>query len=428
MSREIIRQQMRELQTAPGTVGPGQDFGYSVELAQEISQESQEIDRLFKVASALEHMRQTVAGVDCLTLEHLALMESVMHMANVPGLSGEHIPNLESHIGQSLSQEGLGDRIIEILRVIRRMIGVVISKIAKFFAAASEDSAQLWVRLNLSRDVWKELAGRFPRKPTVAMGVTAYLLAGRSSLSHDAKTVIRMGDAQVQQLGQLRQKYIPLVLQAGRQLEGAFSNHALREGNLETWLSGLNQATAMMNYGNLSSILSPLETVRDSRWQNGVAGMAPPVLGGRAIIVIDGSRIQPGNTVLDQAIAQQQTKMVFERINPGRQLDSSTATMATMPHNQLNDWLNLVEGMLKELDAASGSGIRNTLNAIDKRLVQLIKDVPNQDQGVGLMQTGLAYGSCFTNWVKGPYLNLLAHSLSVSGALITAANKHMAAY
>lgn len=401
------------------------DFGVSIRMAEEIANESRQLEQLQGQLTAMLHLQDTLSCVKSASMEHLALVESTTLAL---GLSESTFPALESYAGGAISTEGLGDRVREIIAWIRKTISVIAEKIKSFFGMLAEDSAQLWIRLGLARDVYKELAGRFPRNPTVKLGYSAMMVAGPAGVPHDAKTLHNLGNNIDLQLRSLRTRYIPVLKKTGNDLAAAFGNRELADGNLNGWLDRLNRAASGLSFPFLAQVMNPLQRMVDDRYAANSAWLAPPILGGRAIVVLDGRVGHNGNTDMETALAIQNTKMMLIRPNQVKQIDISKAAMATMPINEIGTTLDLVEKLLKELDKAAEGNIRGELDALDRQLGNVISSASNLDRGIGKVQIGVNFGSAFTTWCSAPYLNLLSHTLSVSSALIATASKHMAAY
>lgn len=433
MGRTVIHHHLQAVQESNRYPYPSlEGFGQSAHLAYEISNESQEIDRLLQVVESLESLRQIAENIPAASFEHLALFETVINQAR-QNLS-QHtdlLPALESFAGQRISTEGLVDRIIELVAYIRRLIGRLMEKIRGFFNVVRDDSTQLWARLGFARDVHKELQGRFPKREVVHLGQTAIMLTAKDGIPHDAKMLIRNINNLEKQLQSLRTRYIPLVQKTGQLLANAMVAPALQSGDFEGWLAGLNHAASAMTYGNLNPIVQPLSRMVDSRYAADSAWLSAPIPGDRAIVLIDGSKIQPSDhpSIADQAVAIQNTQMQLIRPNQGHRINLSEASMTTMPHLMIGTVLDQVAALLKELDQAATTNVRNDLAALDRQLEAVIRQIPDdKTRGVLIIQTGLAYGSAYSKWCSSPYLNLLSHTLSVAGAMISACGKHMAAY
>lgn len=397
---------------------------HSAGLAHELELDLLSLEHQMQKLDTLTQLHNVLRYVPKASMESLALVDLALSAAGEPNA----VPSLESYEGQALSTEGLGERIRQVALNIRQFISTIINKIKGFFGALGTDAQQLQFRLNMSRDVHKELAGRFPRKAQVALGQTAIMLAMREGVPHDSRLLLTYGDNIVNQLKTLRVTYVPTVRQVGGSLAACFHDQSLKDGNVEVWLSKLTAAAQPLSFGNLQRLITPLQRMVDNRYTVDSAFMAPPILGGRALVLLNGAVDHSGEDVLSRALAARHTKFVFVRPYQAKQVDTATATMPTLPHNMIGAVQDLAQRLIDEVESSRSDGLRSGLEAMDRELARLANAAPEDVKGIDAIQVGLGFGTSFSQWCTAPYLQMISHSLSVTNALISATNKHMAAY
>jgi len=372
----------------------------------------------------LIHLQSVAALVPKHSMESLAYVEAALSAVG----EAAALPSLESYKDTTLATEGLGDRIRQLIANIRAFLARIVVKIKAFFGALGEDASQLQFRLELARDLHKELSGRFPKKSQVQLGQTALMLAMREGIPNDARLIMTYGRNIETQLKSLRTNYIPSVKTVGSGLADLLKHPAIGADQGDGWLDKMTQVCAPMSFDRLKQVIGPLSRMVDSRFTVNSAYMGPPILGGRALVLLDGRVDHSGSDPISRAMAARHTKFVFVRPYQAKQVDTSMAVMPTIPHTLIGGVLDLAQDLLTEVGHSQGEGLRSSLVEMDRQLDALAKQVPDAVGNVNAIQVGLGFGTSFSQWCTAPYLEMISHTLSVVNALIIASNKHMAAY
>lgn len=407
------------------------DVPESPALVEDIEQDLQSADTLTNVVMGLEQLHAVLGYVSEASLEHLALVDTALQLAQIHTPAELHEPaiaSLESYQGTAISTESLRERIGQIIAYIRKLIRNIVEKIKGFFGAIKRDSLQQRARLSLAYDMHRELQGRFPKRPTVKLGQTAYMIAA-PRIPRDGRELIRTVGHLEGQMRSLRTKYVPLVRSVGTQLQAALTSPALKAGDYTNWLQGLNDATSAMQVDSLRPILQPLMRMVDDRYVVNSAWTAPPIPGGRAVVLHDGAVVRPGDDPVSVASARQKTGFSVVRPFQARQVDISQAEMITMNHSMIGEVLAHTTSLIEEIEQVQKQDLRRELEGMEQQISNLEKQISAEhDTGVGVISTGLKYSTAFSTWCSSPYLRLASHSLSVTNALIATCNKHMAAF
>lgn len=407
--------------------------GSSLELGHEVSAAIQSFEHLHAQLAGLQDLHDAVGRIDHASQEHLLLIEAGLNLAHFDShLSAETIaPGLESYLGQSVSMEGLNQRIKQLLAAIKRAMAVIAERIGEFLSSMLSDLGQLEMRLEHIQFKLDDIGGRFPTHQQVALGNDVYGVATDQGYPGDGHLLVRSLVLLQAQARMVYDHYVPTLARVGAGLNNDL--HKLRDmgGNPEGWLQAINRTASAYDIHAFRSHAGKTGNIVDSRYPMGTAVVAQPLPGMRSMVFVDGTLrkdLTNDNPAIEAAYMHQASNVELVRASAGRAFDPATSTMQTMQVSQIQDTLRITREIVEEMRGFLNHTPRRALTGVlnDMRKAAEAIEAANPDSSQALT-VGLQYVSAYQRWIK-LFTDMLALTYTVGRASANVCVRHIHAY
>ena len=428
----LLRQLEHQLQPdLPDEAGDLQ--GMAGELADNISLESMEVQRLCDIAAGLEDLIHAMESVSEPTPAHLMLLEAGINMsfAGTPMRPADLRPALESRDNLNVSLEGVKERVEQIVQQIKRFLTFLWNKIRDFVQAAVGEVARAKHRLDFLVGRCNEIDGRAPVHAQIRLGQNVYGMATDRGVPPDAYVWNRNLHNLQQVMQGIRTHYVPTVIKIGHALQGSLRHY--RPDTAEQWLVSLNHIATAYDVHSFAAHVGQTTSVVDSRYTAGTAVSSLPLPGNRSLVFLDGKKVYPdrvNGSAADQAVMYQASTVDLIRMQVTKTIEPSKAVMRTLTPDEIQSVLAQAGQVLAEVEAGVNSRLQLELSQSAKDLMTAADSIGHQTESQSLeyFRRGMAYCTAYSVWAPRPYVQLLAHSLSVVRATLGACSRHLQAY
>lgn len=387
----------------------------------ELQSSCEEIFQLSQAIGELSELQVQVEGLHLSSPQHLMLAEQTLIQIGQNIGQDWTVPSMENAGTGATSRRSFTERIRDILKWIRDRFRYLINRVRGLFAKAKSDVAYLKARLYILKEKHRQFTGRYPSRPELDLSGIVHQVLVREGVPKGGRMLIRDATELQSQLDALRRRYLPIVQSVASKMSRVMDGSTYRQGLFQEWLEQMNESAYGMRYSELTGVLPNLLRVDDTRFPKDSTKMATPLIGDRAIFILDGGRGQGGvpRGGVELATVLQNTRMVLARSRPTNIAIGPSPTMSSMPHSMIGDILNLVEGLLTDVEKIDVNAFKAEFDAISQRIDSMIRAVPSTGRSASYVESGVRYSAALTRWVSDPYLTLLAHTLSSCRGLMS---------
>lgn len=406
----------------------------SESIALEMESRVNEIRRLIDIADALQDTVVSVEGLQQADAHHLMLLEACLNLAQAgTPASAENIqPSLESHLGSTISTEGVAETVRNLLASIRRLLRELWHFISDFFFSIFNEVGRARLRLDYTRTLVDEIDGKSNTRDIVALGNSAYGVITESGVPHDAHSIVVSLNELLHQTKYVREHLTPTLVSIGENFTRTLPNWPdQHEANVE-WLESLNKIADAFDPHAIGQAMGKVFPTHNPQFPAGSTLVAAPLPGSRSLSFLSGAKIHPdkmNGSDIERATALQANSIVLVRQRQAGNVDLTKATMEPISNNHMHQILDIVEKVLDEVEAAVRSNVRARMERMGRSLEDSMNRI-NSEAGsdTARLRRGLRYATVYSEWVQSPFVQLMAHDLMVSRSMMSFVAHHCAAY
>lgn len=409
-------------------------YGDTNAIAMEMDSHLAEISRLMDVADALKDIEASVESLAHADPHHLMLLEASLNLAVAGTLkSAQDIqPSLENHLGTTISTEGVGRTIKDVIANIIRLVREMWQLMAEFFERVLGEVARAKLRMQYVRALVNEIDGKDPVRDRVSIGNSVIGVATESGVPHNAASIIISLNEMLHQSQYMRTHVVPMLLDMGQKLSVELPKWSNDPEKSEQWLTNLNNIVGVFKPHEIAHAVGKAYTSHSPAYPHGVALTLAPLPGLRSLAFIDGMKMLETTAEAkpaELALAYQNHDITLLRQRQAGNYDVEHAAMDVITNNNhLAHILDVVEKVLDEAEYNIKQGLRTKLEKVGRQMNDAVAHIQAEDSDKGRLQRGVRYTVAFPRWVRNSYVNLVAHDLMVSRAMMTFVAHHCAAY
>lgn len=407
-----------------------------ITLEQEILEDGLRVENLFNTAEKLQTISAAIAEYEHLSPEGALYAYKAMSVdCESLGLEPPTMPNqlaFESfapRLQTQITLEGIGEKIRQILEMIRRLIARMIEKLKALWQSFNAEVTRLKFHLDQLRTKQAELEGRSAPHGKIVLGMAVYGIATERKIPTDSYTMAKNLGLVTRTLNGIRTDYIPVVLSIGERLSKAMTEWDSEKP--EEWLSNLNAISADYRVANFARFVGANFSFMDTRYPMGSAVTTPTLPGNRRLVFVDGAKatLVTNDDPISRASQILGSSAQLIRIQIG-DLDTTIGSeMQILPPSYIGDLLDGVEELLNEVEEGVKSRLALQMSDLAKKVNEASKRLENSLTESGpTVQAGLRHATTFLGWSESPYTGLLAHAMSVCRSHLSVASKHIKAY
>jgi len=403
------------------------DIGSLIGLEELGERLNQQLD----VADGLTGLQNVCATIESMSPQHLALVEAALALANAgtPMRTSDMVPALESYVGQKISTEGLGERVMAIIKSVLAALQRYWQAVVDFVTGYKNDVGQLKYQLEMVQTQITQVEGASPKREKVTFTPYIYGMLTTRALPDNVRPVL-IGLAELRrQVQVIRQHHVPVAESVAKSALAAIVPPSSHPEETQRWLHNLNQIAATYNITKVESAIGALYPLNDGTHPKGTARAAPTLPGLRQLVLVDGAKLYPdkveGND-RERAIMLQASAVKLAKLQSNSH-DDSRLSMNTLSSDHLKEVSDAIAALIAESDA--GAALVEEISALSRKLGESVGKWTNQESASAEdLQVGLRYATTFATRLTQPYLQLLELSAYVSQVALSYCRSHLAAY